>query len=39
MRQWHRNSGFTECYPTTLQDELEKDIAKLNQNSDFEYTA
>ena len=31
MRQWHRNSGFTECYPISLRDELEADMAKLNQ--------
>ena len=39
MRQWHRNSGFTECYPINLRDELEEDIAKLNQDSDFEDAA
>jgi hypothetical protein len=32
MRRWHRNSGFTECYPIALRDKLEADIAKLNQD-------
>lgn len=32
MRQWHRNSGFTECYPIALRDELEADMAKLYQD-------
>ena len=32
MRRWHRNSGFTECYPIALRDELVADIAKLNED-------
>lgn len=29
MKKWHRNSGFTECYPINLREALEHEIAKL----------
>ena len=35
MRRWHRNSGFTECYPIALRGQLEADIAKLNSDLNF----
>jgi hypothetical protein len=29
MKKWHRSSGFTECYPMSLREALERDIAEL----------
>ena len=30
MKQWHTNSGHTECYPMALKDDLEKEIVALS---------